>query len=56
EDPLPDPLPEGPLDGAAEVRIHEPGRVVVETRADRDALLVLADNHYPGWIATIDGE
>src|SRR5690606_7695457 len=45
-----------PLNGDAEVVEHEPDRVVVRTRANRAALLVLADNHYEGWRAEIDGE
>ena len=42
--------------GEARVVTHEPDRVVVRTRSDRPALLVLADNYYPGWEATVDGE
>jgi hypothetical protein len=48
-------LPGGPLDGDAEVVAHEPDRVVVRARADRPALLVLADNDYPGWQVTVNG-
>jgi len=31
-------------------------RVAIETDNDRDGLLVLSDNFYPGWRAAIDGE
>jgi hypothetical protein len=48
-------LPAGPLQGNAEVTEYTPDRVSVSTRASRPALLVLADNFYPGWTATIDG-
>lgn len=56
EDPLGEPLTAAPLDGAAEIVAYEPDRVIVETRANRRALLVLADNYYEGWTATIDGD
>lgn len=48
-------FPETALEGDAEIVAHEPNRVAVRTRANRPALLVLADNHYPGWQATVDG-
>jgi hypothetical protein len=48
-------LEPGPLTGNAAVVEYEPDRVVVRTTASRDALLVLADNYYEGWIARIDG-
>lgn len=54
EGALPD-LPDGPLTGDATVTEYEPDRVVVRTRADREALLVLADNHYDGWVAEVEG-
>jgi hypothetical protein len=41
--------------GTAAVELYEPDRVVVRTDAETDALLVLADNYYDGWEATIDG-
>ena len=41
--------------GSARITTLEPERVVVETDASRRALLVLADVHYPGWKATVDG-
>ena len=49
-------LPGTPLEGEAQVVEHTPDRVVVRTRANRPALLVLADNHYDGWTASIDGK
>jgi hypothetical protein len=49
-------LPATPLSGDAEVAEYGPDRVVVATRADRPALLVLADNFYAGWEARVDGE
>lgn len=48
-------LPSAPLEGEAVVVEHEPDRVVVRTRASRPAFLVLADNYYPGWRASIGG-
>jgi hypothetical protein len=50
-------LPE--VGGGAELVVEaaevEPGRVVVRTRTDRSALLVVAQNDYPGWSVEIDG-
>lgn len=48
-------LPATPLQGSAEVAAYEPDRVVVNTRASRPALMVLADNYYKGWVAKVDG-
>ena len=54
--------PEGagpePVDapGRAEIVEYRPNEVVVRTDADARSLLVLADNMYEGWQATIDGE
>lgn len=50
------PLPQGPLTGEAQVVRYAPDEVVVRTRASRPALLVLADNYYPGWEVTVDGQ
>ncbi|MGI8512793.1 MAG: YfhO family protein [Solirubrobacteraceae bacterium] len=41
--------------GAAEIEDYQPDRVTVRARADREALLVLSDNYYPGWRARVDG-
>jgi hypothetical protein len=48
-------LPAGPLTGDARVTAHEEDRVTVRTTASRPALMVLADNYYTGWKATVDG-
>ena len=45
-----------PLDAHAEVTAYEPDRVAVLARTNRPALLVLADNMYEGWEATVGGE
>ena len=34
---------------------YAPDEVVVRATAGRPMLLVLADNHAPGWSATVDG-
>ncbi len=47
------PAPAGP--GTAEVIAHEPTRWRIETNSDAPALLVLAENAYPGWQVTVDG-
>jgi hypothetical protein len=54
-EPLAHRLAGGPLNG--EARIDELGddRLVVSTSSDRQALLVIAENWYPGWVATVDG-
>ncbi len=49
-------LPSGPLQGGAELVEYTPDRVMVQTRADREALLVLADNYYVDWKAEVDGQ
>jgi hypothetical protein len=49
-------LPAGPLTGGATITRYEPDQVVIRTQASRAALLVLADNMYDGWRATIDGK
>ncbi len=49
-------LPATPLRGDARVTEYAPNRVRVSTTANRAALLVLADNMFEGWTATIDGQ
>jgi hypothetical protein len=41
--------------GQAEVIVHEPTRWVIRTRSETPALLVVAEDAYPGWAATVDG-
>ncbi|MDT7689396.1 MAG: hypothetical protein QOE46_2155 [Acidobacteriota bacterium] len=41
--------------GRAEVTRYEPNRVDVRTNADAPSILVLSENHYPGWRAYLDG-
>lgn len=46
--------PAGPA-GEVTIERYEPERVVLRTSAARAGLLVLSDNDYPGWNATVDG-
>jgi hypothetical protein len=41
--------------GTAEVLIHEPTYWRIETNSESPALLILAENAYPGWQVTVDG-
>jgi len=41
--------------GSAEVTRYEANRVEVKCEAKGPSILVLADNHYPGWVAYVDG-
>lgn len=49
-------LGKGATPGSAEVTRHEPNRVEVKTVSAAPALLVLSENHYPGWRAFLDGQ
>jgi hypothetical protein len=40
----------------AEVTRHEPNRVEVKTECGTPSLLVLSENHYPGWRAFVDDQ
>ncbi len=42
--------------GGTVLRAHTPNHIVIETESDATATLVLADAHYPGWRATVDGK
>jgi hypothetical protein len=50
-------LPE-PLAIRATVRHYEPGHVsiVLDAPAPRGSALMVSENHYPGWAATVDGK
>src|SRR5690606_8176405 len=41
---------------SATIEQYAPEQVTIRTRSRSAALLVLADTHYPGWVATVDGE
>lgn len=45
----------GAAAGSAEVFRYEPNRVDVRTKAAAPSILVLSENHYPGWRAYLDG-
>ena len=50
-------LPEAAQPGQiAEIVRYEPNRVDIATLSSSASLLVLADNHYPGWFATVDDQ
>lgn len=54
EDDPPRKLQELPVSGIVRLLSYEPNKVVVETKAQGDALLFLSDTYYPGWKVTID--
>ena len=45
----------GELNGGVTITKYEPNRIVLDTKANQSAILVLSENHYPGWRAYIDG-
>ncbi len=47
----------GPLSADSYARIvsYEPRRMVIETNSNQQAMLVVSEMHYPGWVATVDG-
>ncbi|MEP6809787.1 MAG: YfhO family protein [Chthoniobacterales bacterium] len=52
---LPAPLLQ-PNDQHAEIVRYEPNAVEIATAASAASILVLSDNHYPGWKVTVDGK
>jgi len=42
--------------GTAEVTRQEPNRLEVKTESVSPGILVLSENHYPGWRASVDGK
>lgn len=51
------PLSGRPLtnDSYARIVSYEPNRLVIETKSDQTAVLVVSEMHYPGWVAMLDG-
>ncbi len=45
----------GDANATATVMTHEPNRVIVRTRSTASSILVLSENHYPGWRSYVDG-
>jgi hypothetical protein len=45
----------GAASGQAAITLYEPNRIVITTKSDSDQILVLSENHYPGWRAYVDG-
>ncbi|RUL85072.1 hypothetical protein TsocGM_19025 [Tautonia sociabilis] len=56
EDPDRPLAPDAEASGVAELVEERPERLVIRTRSDGDAYLVVADTFDPGWSATVDGE
>jgi hypothetical protein len=49
--------PVGPATAAQPpVVVYQPNQVLIAARTDAPAILVLADNYYPGWRVTVNGE
>jgi hypothetical protein len=42
--------------GSAQITKHKPNRIEVKTVSAAPAILVLSENHYPGWRAYLDGQ
>jgi hypothetical protein len=50
-------LPETPpVDWQADIVEYAPEHIVIETACSTDAILVVSEMDYPGWIARVDGE
>jgi hypothetical protein len=54
ESPLSE-TPQPGKSGHAEIKRYEPNRIDVATQSDANSILVLSENHYPGWRTYIDG-
>ena len=53
ESPLSNAAPSGTV-GTAQITRYEPNEIEVITNSDVPALLVLSENHFPGWRAYVD--
>jgi hypothetical protein len=42
-------------DSYARITAYEPNRLVIETNSNEQAVMVLSEMHYPGWVALLDG-
>jgi hypothetical protein len=49
------PSDSGPPAGSARIVSYEPDRVTIDARLTRRGVVVLGDNWFPGWKATVDG-
>jgi hypothetical protein len=54
ETPLTGTTPSG-NGGTAQITRYEPNQIDLITKSDAPAVLVLSENHYPGWRAYVDG-
>ena len=54
ESPLSEEVRQG-APGEALITRYEPNRIEVSTSAGGPSILVLSENHYPGWRAYVDG-
>ena len=46
----------GKPNGTATIEKYLPNFIVIKTVSDKDSVLFLSDNYYPGWIARVDGK
>jgi uncharacterized membrane protein YfhO len=42
-------------EGAAEILTYEPNRITLRSVSSATSVLVISENFYPGWSATVDG-
>jgi hypothetical protein len=54
--PLPMALPNSVLGAEVKLVSYEPDDIVISTRSNQPALLVVSDNYYDGWEATLDNK
>ena len=54
--PLPQDYAGAEAPARAEIVRYEPHRIEIRTASDLPAVLVLSENHYPGWQASVDGQ